>query len=263
MAVCEVPRAHQATDPSFRRERARELAQLGAGLAHEIRNPLHALRINLHTLRRSFTGRSPLPQDQLIATIQESDASIDRIDELMRDLLQFVDPGPGEPVGVDLVHEVQAALNVVSDDMRREQIALSTLQLRKVPMLAIDPIRLRQALVNLLTFARHRAGSGGSIDVRVERGEGGMEIAIGDSGPALGEEQQIRLFEPFQAPAETGSGMGLALAQAYVEESGGRVEWVSDSGRGGYCRLWFPITLRESGAPIESGATRESKGERS
>src|SRR5207253_10481430 len=82
------------------RERARELAQLGAGLAHEIRNPLHALRINLHTLRRALTGRSPLASEDVVATIRESDASIDRLDVLMRDLLQFSDPHRGEAVEV-------------------------------------------------------------------------------------------------------------------------------------------------------------------
>ena len=71
------------------RQRSRELSQIGSGLAHEIRNPLHALRINLHTLRRSFSSRNPLPEDQLIDTIEESASAIDRLDELMRDLVQY------------------------------------------------------------------------------------------------------------------------------------------------------------------------------
>jgi signal transduction histidine kinase len=141
---------------------------------------------------------------------------------------------------------VRTALSAVSGDLRQEHITLNTSLLRKVPAIAIDPIRLRQALVNLLTFARHRAGRSGSIDVRVEQSEGGLQIAIGDSGPALGEEKQARLFEPFQAPAETGSGLGLALVQAYVEEAGGRVEWVTETGRRGYSRLWLPLAPRES-----------------
>jgi two-component system C4-dicarboxylate transport sensor histidine kinase DctB len=218
------------------------LAQLAAGLAHEIRNPLHALRINLHTLRRSFTSRSPLPQDQVIATIQESDASIDRLNELMRDLLQFVDPSAGEPADVDLVHEAQATLNLLSDDLRREQITVHTALPREAATIAIDPVRLRQTLLNVFTFAQHRAERSGTIEVQVERCEGGVQIAIGDSGPALTDEQRVRVFEPFQAPAETGSGLGLALVQTYVEEAGGRVCWVGEAEAGGQCRLWFPLT---------------------
>src|SRR5262249_14507917 len=84
------------------RKRARELAQLGSGLAHEIRNPLHALRLNLHTLKRSIGGRL-LPEDQMIATLEESDGAISRLDELMRDFLQFADPSSGEREEVDVI----------------------------------------------------------------------------------------------------------------------------------------------------------------
>src|SRR5438132_1629837 len=94
------------------RQRSRELSQIGSGLAHEIRNPLHALRINLHTLRRSLGSRTPLPEDQLIATIEESASSIDRLDELMRDLVQFTDRAAGNALDVDLAHEVLATLSL-------------------------------------------------------------------------------------------------------------------------------------------------------
>src|SRR5205823_978313 len=136
------------------RERAREMSQLGAGLAHEIRNPLHALRINLHTLRRSFGGRSPLGQDQIVATIQESDAAIDRLDGLMRDLLQFCDRSTGQISDVDVVHEVRTTLSLLAEELRKERIEVhAELPSDPVPV-AIDSLRLRQTLLNLLTFAQ-------------------------------------------------------------------------------------------------------------
>jgi len=223
------------------RHRARELAQLGAGLAHEIRNPLHALRINLHTLRRALGGRSPLPEEQIVATIQESDASIDRLDSLMRDLLLFADPGRGEVARVDLASEVRSSLSLLAEDFRRQQIELRA-QIPAAPAtVAMDPARLRQVLLNLLTFAQHRAGKSGTIQLEVApRGEG-VEIALQDGGPSLTDEARQRLFEPFQAPGETGSGLGLALVQAYVEEAGGSVGWQRESPHGDRCRLWLPL----------------------
>lgn len=223
------------------RQRSRELAQIGAGLAHEIRNPLHALRINLHTLRRSFGSRNPLPEDQLIATIEESGSAIDRLDELMRDLVQYTDRAAGKAADIDLTHEVRATLSLLADDLQHRRIEISSRFPSEPVPIVIDPVRLRQLLLNVLTMAQHRAGNRGKIDVEVERTHGGVDLAITDSGPALAEEQRSRIFEPFQAPAETGSGLGLALVQVYVEEAGGRASW-SNGAAAGRCHLWFPLS---------------------
>jgi len=222
-------------------ERAREISQIGAGLAHEIRNPLHALRINLHTLRRSFGGRSPLPQDQIVATIEESDAAIDRLDALMRDLLQFCDRSSGQIADVDVVHEVRATLTLLAEGLRREQIEVHAELPSEPAPVSIDVQHLRQILLNLLTFAQNRAGKSGAIDIHVTRDAGGIEIAIGDSGSALPPEQRERLFEPFQAPADTGSGLGLALVQVYVKEAGGRATCDGESLSSRRYRVWLPL----------------------
>jgi len=223
------------------RERAREISQLGAGLAHEIRNPLHALRINLHTLKRSFGGRSPLAQDQLLDTIEESNAAIDRLDALMRDLLQFCDRTSGAIADVDVVREVRTTLNLLAEGLRKEQIEVHSHLPSEPAAVAIDALRLRQLLLNMLTFAQSRAGKSGTIDVQVERSADGVEIAVGDSGPVLPEEQRQRLFEPFQAPAETGSVLGLALVQVYVKEAGGRASWDGVAPASGRFRVWLPL----------------------
>jgi signal transduction histidine kinase len=224
------------------RQRSRELSQIGAGLAHEVRNPLHALRINLHTVRRSFSSRNKLPEDQLMATIEESESAIERLDELMRDLVQFTDRTAGKASDVDLAHEVRATLSLLAETLQHERIDVSSQFPSEPAPIAIDPVRLRQLLLNVLTMAQHRAGKSGKIEVQVDRVDGGVELAVGDSGPQLPDDQRTRIFEPFQAPAETGSGLGLALVQVYVEEAGGRATW-SNGAATGRCRLWFPLAL--------------------
>lgn len=221
--------------------RAKELAQLGAGLAHEIRNPLHALRINLHTLRRAFGGRSTLPQEQLVATIQESDAAIDRLDGLMRDFVQFTDPSGGETAQIDMSREVQATLNLLAEDLRRDEIELRAELTKQAAAVAMNHARLRQLTLNLLTFAQHQAGKRGTIEVEVAPRGGGVELAVADSGPSLPDHEQLNVFEPFQAPAETGSGLGLALVQAFVEEAGGKVHCDRRTPSGNRFRVWLPL----------------------
>jgi signal transduction histidine kinase len=221
--------------------RTRELAQLGSGLAHEIRNPLHALRINLHTLRRALSGRSALPEEQIVATIQESDGAIDRLDGLMRDLVLFADPGRGDIARVDVASEVRSSVSLLAEEFRRQEIDLRA-KIPSVPAtVAIDPTRFRQVLLNLLTFAQHRAGKCGTIHLEVAPRDEGVEIAVDDGGPALTDEARSRLFEPFQAPGETGTSLGLALVQAFIEEAGGRVGWQREAPHGDRCRLWLPL----------------------
>jgi signal transduction histidine kinase len=228
------------------RERSREISQLGAGLAHEIRNPLHALRINLHTLRRSLGGRSPLPQEQIVATIEESNAAIERLDGLMRDLLQFCDRSSGHVADVDVVHEVRAAMTLLAEGLRKGQIEVHAELPSEPAPVSVDLLRFRQTLLNLLIFAQNRAGKSGTIEIQVTREGGGVEIAIGDSGPPLLPEQRARLFEPFQAPAETGSGLGLALVQLYVKEAGGRASCEGNSPASRRCRVWLPLATSAS-----------------
>ncbi len=222
------------------RARARELSQIGGGLAHEVRNPLHALRINLHTLRRALGGRGSLSEEQLVSTIQESDAAIDRLDGLMRDLLEFTDPEAGEASQLEVSREVQAVVNLLSEDLRRNEIDFHAAFPTAPALVSIDAGRLRQMLVNVLTFAQHRAGKQGKIAIEVASADHGVQVAVTDSGPPLPAEQLPHLFEPFQAPAETGSGLGLALVQVYAEATGGHVALDRTGPTGNRLRIWLP-----------------------
>lgn len=230
--------------------RAKELAQLGAGLAHEVRNPLHALRINLHTLKRALGGRL-LPEEQLVATIEESNGAIDRIDALMRDFLQFADPSDGSRENIDVFHALRTTLILQNENLRRDQIQVRSNLPAGSALVLMNPARLKQLLLNVLTFAQNRVEKGGRIDIGAVVESRAVEVTVGDSGPAIRDEQQAHLFEPFQAPAETGSGLGLALVHAFAEEVGGKASWESDGGAGSRCCIRLPLaTPRTKGSSV-------------
>jgi len=220
--------------------RAKELAQLGAGLAHEVRNPLHALRINLHTLKRAIGGRL-LPEDQLIATIDESNDAIDRVDGLMRDFLQFADPSEGAREKVDVLQTLRTTLTLLSENLRRDQIQVRSKLPTGSAVVSMNPARLKQLLLNVLTFAQNRVEKGGHIEIGAVVEPRAVELMVGDSGPVIGGEQELHLFEPFQAPADTGSGLGLALVHAFAEEVGGKASWESDGDAGSRCCIRLPL----------------------
>lgn len=223
------------------RSRALELSNLSAGLAHEVRNPLHALRINMHILRRAIDGRASLPEDQLLATTRESNTAIDRIDAVLRDLLQFVEPTTGNAVEIDLGEELQAVLGLLAESLKRDQIEVHSTVGQESAIISIDAARLRQMLLNLLTFARLRVGKQGHIELAMIVSEARAELSIAHGGPSLTAEQAARLFEPFRSPVDTGSGLGMALVQAHVLGAGGSVRYELAHPPGNRLILSLPI----------------------
>ncbi len=160
----------------------RLLAQLGMGLAHEIRNPLHALRLNVHTLRRSL-GRAPVGDTHVAEIMSESSDEIDRLESLIRDFVQFTVPPSGDDVPIDLAEELQATLNLVNEELRSQKIELHTAAPREPFMVRMVPARIRQVLLTLLTFARKSAGAAGRIEVTLARNQSRAELIIADGGP--------------------------------------------------------------------------------
>ena len=218
------------------------LAKIGVGLAHELRNPLHALRINVHTLRRSF-GRASLSEQQVGEIMQESNDEIDRMDALVRDFVQFTVPQPADESSADLREQVQATLHLLDAEMRRKEIAL-TAELPPDPInVRMSADRLRHTALNLFTFAQRSAGPKGSIEVSMSQANGAAELTIADSGKPLSQRDQDRLFEPFQATAHSDSDLGLALIQRFIHEAGGTIVRSNTAGRNRF-HLQLPLAKR-------------------
>jgi signal transduction histidine kinase len=137
-----------------------------------------------------------LPPDQIVAAIDDSDASVDRLDLLMRDFLLFADPVLGNLAIVDLGREVQAALRLAAEELKRMEIQVSEQVPQQPAPIAMDPTRLRQSLHNLLSFAQYRAGKAGRIDVNVGCTDDGVAVSVVDSGPAMSVESAVHLY-PF------------------------------------------------------------------
>ncbi len=225
-------------------DQAQLLRQVGTGLAHELRNPLHALRMNVHTLRRSL-GRPSLSDQQVGQMMQESSDEIDRMDALVRDFVQFTVPQPAAGAEADLAEQVQATLHLLGEELRRKQIDLKT-QLPPQPLtVQMPPDRLRQAALTMLTFAQRSAGMKGSIEVTMSQADSAAELIIADSGPPISEADQSRVFEPFRQTAHSDGSLGLALVHRFISEAGGTIVRTRASGRNCF-RLHLPLANRST-----------------
>ncbi len=216
----------------------RQLAQLGrlsATLAHEIRNPLGAMKGLTQLVQED------LPEDhrahELMATVI---SEAQRLEKLVTDLLAFARPAGLSIQEVDIVRALESVITLLEpraleQGIRFEsQFAGSPLQVRA------DPDGLRQVLLNVLGNAIDATGGPGRIDLTAVERPQEIEISVMDRGCGLGSGDPEELFQPFRTTKTHGSGLGLAVSRQIVERLGGRISLENRSGGGAICRIRLP-----------------------
>ena len=225
---------------------AEQLASLGvlaSGLAHEIRNPLNAMRMNVQLLQEEIETRQPAPpqlQSMLGSTLKE----ISRLNRLVSDFLQYARPAEPERGPVELaklVYETVGLLPPLPPRLRLERDLPPDL-----PAALGDETQLKQALLNLLLNAVQalEQSGGGTLRVVGQAAAGGLRLTVADDGPGIALEDQQRLFQAFFTRRRGGTGLGLAIARRLVENNGGRIELESSPGAGSRFTLVLPAAAK-------------------
>lgn len=229
-----------------RAELARQgmLAERGltaAVLAHEIRNPLQALRFQLHSLRKNADD----PQ-RVSGTAETIDSELLRIQQLVTDYLEHERAASMRVQSVEL-QEAAFKLKTVMDELLRDSETRLTIIHPDEPILVTcDPHALRQILMNLVLNAQQAMGRGGAITLRIGRDEIFGTIDLTDTGPGIPPEMLGRLFKPFQSSKKEGHGIGLALVKRFVDNFGGSVSVDSEPGKGTTFYLKLPLAGAET-----------------
>src|SRR6266568_3579921 len=214
----------QAREKELEAERLRAFREVARRVAHEIKNPLTAMRIGVDQLRR--TGAQP---DSRTATAVEVLASeTERLDRLAKEFAEFGRLPEGPKSEVDLVDLlVDLAKSAVPPAVE------VTVRANGGPCTLLgqyDP--LRRAFANLLRNAAEAMGGHGPIEVGVAKDGQGVLVTIADHGPGIPEEQRQRVFEPYFTTKQDGTGLGLALVRQTIEAHHGTIR-VSETAGGG------------------------------
>ncbi|MGA9752692.1 MAG: PAS domain S-box protein [Acidobacteriota bacterium] len=203
------------------RLRARGLETIGAiagGVAHEVRNPLFAIQVNLEALARRFS-----PEAEARSFLDNVLEHARRLNSLMQSLLELGQASSHEAILLSDPRQLVAeAVALVEEDDLRGRIT-TTFCDRPEPFRA-DPKRIVKALLHILDNAARVSPPDGAISVACVCKDGVCAISISDQGPGLPPSIRDRLFEPFVTAGTNRRGLGLALARHYVESSGGTVE---------------------------------------
>jgi len=221
--------------------RVSEMHELVLGIAHEIRNPLNAIRLNVHTVGQVFRDEAALSDSEIGMMLDEMESEVARLETLMREMLGFARSAPKNAPPLDVAEEIHRTLTLLRTNLEQRGINIRC-DFDDAPcMVAIDGTRLRQVLFNLLNNAIDALVEGGNIEIVVRSARSSIEIAIADDGPGIMAEDRERVFVPFFSTKASGTGLGLALARKFIEEAGGLIRCEENPlGRGGYFRMVLP-----------------------
>lgn len=219
-----------------------EMSQLIVGLAHEIRNPLNAVRLNLFTAERVFRREAVLSDDETTAMLGESVREIVRIDELITLLLGYARPEQSKPQRVNVGNEIEAVLQFLRPGLQAAEIDFIFNPPPEPVFVEAGRGHVRQILLNLLSNARDAVSQhSGRIELDMTEQDGIVTLRISDNGRGIPPLALPRIFEPFFTTKEDGVGLGLAIVRSLVELGGGTIEFVPVAAGGSSFRIQWPV----------------------
>ena len=222
-----------AQEQLIRSARLAAVGRLSAGVAHEIGNPLAAIRGLLDLMQ---TGDlSPEEEKEFISRIERES---ERIHHTIRDLLDFSRSEPSQEGRIessaDIAEVVSDTVKLIDRQSRFRDIEIALGLDEGLPRVRGDHERLRQLLLNLLFNAADALSGKGRIEVRARNGDGAVELVVADDGPGIDRAILDQVFDPFVTTkaAGQGTGLGLAVCHTIVERLGGTIE-AANQERGG------------------------------
>lgn len=226
----------QLREETLRLDRLASLGKLAAGIAHEIRNPLTGISLLLDDLH----DRAPLSISER-ELLRKALDEIERMERLITSLLSFAAPPRAELRSGDLSAAVASLVLLVRRPCEKQGVMLKLGLDDRLPPCRFDAEKLQQALLNLVKNALEAMPDGGVLSIRLGHKPGWNLISVSDSGPGIGPDDQLLLFEPFFTRKGAGTGLGLSITKRIIEEHGGNLVVASSPGQGACFTVRLPL----------------------
>ena len=233
--------SRQRSRELVRREKLSALGRLAAGVAHDVRNPLHSIGLTLQHLRetcRPGEGQKATEFDQSMEIIR---GEIRRLDQLVGNFLRFAKSDRRERRALDLRELLRETERLVRKEAEWRRIDVSLEIDETAPPVLGDGEAIRSSILNLVLNSFEAMPEGGRVGLALRAQEDEVVVEVEDSGPGIPEEDLDRVFEFAFSTREGGHGLGLAMVhQCVVEEHGGRIDLQSRPGDGTRVQLALP-----------------------
>jgi len=220
-----------------------ELSQLTGGLAHEIRNPLSTLRVNLQLLAEDLDeldgGNDHVRRS--LTRVRTMQNEVSRLREILDDFIRFVGQHKLSLEIRDINRIIEELVEFYEPQAARKKVRLMT-RLHEGPLAApVDADLIKQALLNLFLNAQQAMPEGGDLMVRTQPVGECVRIDVADTGVGIPPEHLEQVFHAYFSTKKNGTGLGLAMTHRIVGEHGGRILVESQPGEGTQFSILLPM----------------------
>ena len=233
------------------------LRRLADGLAHENKNPLSTMAINLALLQeeweRAGAVRNPeapecTPREaRSLKRIRTMQREVARLEHILEEFLHYARGGEINRRPEDISRIVGELLDFVEPENAQAGIRHHMSLTMGLPLVLVDEVQIKQAVLNLLVNARQAMPEGGELIVQVRREGNQVELTITDTGVGMSPQALERCFEEYWSDKKGGTGLGLATANRIINEHGGSVRVVSEKGQGTSFQIYLPLAVELAG----------------
>jgi two-component system, NtrC family, sensor histidine kinase HydH len=221
-----------------------EIARLAGGLAHEIKNPLSTIRLNIELLGEEFND-SESPRDRRVqARVAMVQRECDRLQGLLDDFLNYAKARHTVLEPSDLNEEILRALDFFRPKAAAAKIEIYQYLQSDLPSVLLDRESFQGALLNLILNAQQAMADGGQLVVGTEATPRGVALHIIDTGCGMDAKTMGKIFEAFYSTKPGGSGLGLPTTRKIIEAHGGTIFVQSEPGRGTRFTIELPTPAR-------------------
>jgi PAS domain S-box-containing protein len=235
----------------FESEKLAAVGRLAASIAHEVNNPLEAIKNALYLMESGAEG------DKNSRFLEIARKETERVSHIIRQMLGFARRS-GEVDWVDVNQLIEETLVLLEKKLRQLRIRVIRSFDEELPKIRARADQLRQVFLNLIINAQQAIANGGEITISTSRYEQALQpsilVQLSDSGSGIREDDLMRIFDPFFSTGKKGTGLGLWVTQDIVRQHGGRIEVASEVGQGSV----FTIVLQVDSPILEEGNTDSS-----
>ncbi len=234
--ISDITDKKKIQDQLIRADRLSSLGQLSAGIAHEIRNPLAGIRLFLDIIcdEKRFHRT-----DEEIKIINEIRDNVDKIDEIIKRVLDFTKPIAKAKAAIDINELILEEIKLWSSKIRKKETDVKLSLKKDLPPIFGDSVELRQVLNNLIMNSLESMGKKETININTVMGMSSFHkdrkvviIKVKDSGPGIKHEHMDKIFDPFFTTKTDGTGLGLSLCNQIIGRNGGVIFCDSQPGKG-------------------------------
>lgn len=234
-------------------------AALATGLAHEIRNPLNALNLNVTLMERRLRGLG-VDTESIDPILEVMRSEIRRVRGLTSEIMDFAKPIAISAGWCDARELVRDLVMIHGPTLEVSQIELRTHVVGE-PMMWCDTDRIKQVLVNLMTNAIEAIGDGGSITLTIEGDANGTQLVLEDTGEGMPPSLKYRIFDLFFTTKAAGTGLGLPIVRKIIEAHAGAIDVNSRPQQGTTFTIYLPKLATRKAPSTSSSSSSTSHAE--